>query len=118
MQKLRIGIAALLCLSLVSVPVMAQTAAPAKQSPAKAAPSKAAPAKAAPAKAAAPMTGPKPITIRFTEHKLKNGLRVILSEDHSAPTYSIDVCYNAGSDRKSTRLNSSHIQKSRMPSSA
>ena len=26
--------------------------------------------------------------------------------------------YNAGSDRKSTRLNSSHIQKSRMPSSA
>ena len=26
--------------------------------------------------------------------------------------------YNRGTDRKSTRLNSSHIQKSRMPSSA
>src|SRR5438552_15119942 len=36
-------------------------------------------------------------TVKYTEHKLKNGLRVILSEDHSAPTYSISVTYNAGS---------------------
>ena len=36
-------------------------------------------------------------SVKFTEHKLKNGLRVILSEDHSAPTYSISVVYNAGS---------------------
>src|SRR6266705_3650453 len=36
-------------------------------------------------------------TVKFTEHKLKNGLRVILSEDHSAPTYSISVTYNVGS---------------------
>src|SRR5580693_4178893 len=28
---------------------------------------------------------------------LKNGLRVILSEDHTAPTYSICVDYNVGS---------------------
>ena len=28
------------------------------------------------------------ISIPFQEFKLKNGLRVILSEDHSAPTYS------------------------------
>src|SRR5262245_30431818 len=35
--------------------------------------------------------------VKFTDHKLKNGLRVILSEDHSAPTYSISVTYNVGS---------------------
>ncbi len=35
--------------------------------------------------------------IPFKEYKLKNGLRVILSEDHSAPTYSIAVTYNVGS---------------------
>jgi predicted Zn-dependent peptidase len=36
-------------------------------------------------------------TVNFKEYKLKNGLRVILSEDHNAPTYSIAVTYNAGS---------------------
>ena len=30
----------------------------------------------------------------------------------------LDVALASGADRKSTRLNSSHIQKSRMPSSA
>ena len=35
--------------------------------------------------------------LAFQEFKLKNGLRVILSEDHSAPTYSICVTYNVGS---------------------
>src|SRR6266446_2779862 len=36
-------------------------------------------------------------SIAFKQYTLKNGLRVILSEDHSAPTYSIAVTYNAGS---------------------
>src|SRR5580658_5098157 len=36
-------------------------------------------------------------TVNFKEYKLKNGLRVILSEDHTAPTYSIAITYNAGS---------------------
>ncbi|MCU1258249.1 MAG: protease3 [Bryobacterales bacterium] len=36
-------------------------------------------------------------SIPFKEYKLKNGLRVILSEDHNAPTYSIAVTYNVGS---------------------
>jgi zinc protease len=36
-------------------------------------------------------------TIPMKEFKLKNGLRVIISEDHSAPTYSICVTYNTGS---------------------
>ena len=95
MLRLRILLAALLCVALVSVPALAQTAAPAK-----------APAKAA-AKAPA---GPKPITVAFKEYKLKNGLRVILSEDHSAPTYSIDVCYNAGSrDERQGRTGFAHL---------
>jgi zinc protease len=36
-------------------------------------------------------------TIQFQDVRLKNGLRVILSEDHSAPVYSIAVTYNVGS---------------------
>ena len=35
--------------------------------------------------------------VRFEDHRLKNGLRVILSEDHHAPLYSIAVTYNVGS---------------------
>jgi zinc protease len=49
-------------------------------------------------------------TVKFTEHKLKNGLRVILSEDHSAPTYSISVTYNAGSrDERDGRTGFAHL---------
>jgi zinc protease len=49
-------------------------------------------------------------TVDFTEHKLQNGLRVILSEDHSAPTYSIAVTYNAGSrDEKPGRTGFAHL---------
>ena len=36
-------------------------------------------------------------TLPFQDIRLKNGLRVILSEDHSAPVYSIAVTYNVGS---------------------
>ena len=36
-------------------------------------------------------------TIKFTEAKLANGLRVIIAEDHSAPVYSIVVHYLVGS---------------------
>jgi hypothetical protein len=39
----------------------------------------------------------KTFDVAFKEFKLKNGLRVILAEDHSAPTYSICVTYNVGS---------------------
>ena len=49
-------------------------------------------------------------TVKFTEHKLKNGLRVILSEDHSAPTYSISVTYNVGSrDERDGRTGFAHL---------
>jgi predicted Zn-dependent peptidase len=52
----------------------------------------------------------KPISIPFKEFKLKNGLRVILSEDHSAPTYSISVTYNVGSrNEKQGRTGFAHL---------
>jgi len=35
--------------------------------------------------------------IKFTEHTLKNGLRVILSEDHAAPVVSLHITYDVGS---------------------
>src|SRR6266487_2370627 len=49
-------------------------------------------------------------SVKFMEHKLKNGLRVILSEDHSAPTCSISVVYNAGSrDEKPGHTGFAHL---------
>jgi zinc protease len=35
--------------------------------------------------------------LELRDTHLENGLRVILIEDHSAPVYSIDVCYSVGS---------------------
>lgn len=35
--------------------------------------------------------------VNFTEHRLANGLRVILSADHSAPTVSVSLAYDVGS---------------------
>jgi zinc protease len=35
--------------------------------------------------------------VQFTDIKLKNGLRVIIAEDHTAPVYSIALTYNVGS---------------------
>jgi zinc protease len=52
----------------------------------------------------------KAINIPIKEYKLKNGLRVILSEDHSAPTYSISVTYNVGSrNEKPGRTGFAHL---------
>jgi predicted Zn-dependent peptidase len=47
--------------------------------------------------AAAHRSPGQPFEVAFTEYTLKNGLRVILTEDHSAPTFSICVTYNVGS---------------------
>ncbi|MEO8370540.1 MAG: pitrilysin family protein [Candidatus Solibacter sp.] len=48
--------------------------------------------------------------IPFKLFKLKNGLTVVLSEDHSAPTYSIAVTYNVGSrDEKAGRTGFAHL---------
>ena len=46
----------------------------------------------------------------FQEFTLKNGLRVILSEDHNAPTYSICVTYDVGSrDERPGRTGFAHL---------
>src|SRR5215510_7356577 len=48
--------------------------------------------------------------VAFKEFKLNNGLRVILAEDHSAPTYSINVTYNVGSrDERPGRTGFAHL---------
>ncbi len=48
--------------------------------------------------------------VAFTDLKLKNGLRVILSEDHTAPLYSICVTYNVGSrDERPGRTGFAHL---------
>lgn len=46
----------------------------------------------------------------FKEFRLKNGLRVLLAEDSSAPTYSICVTYNVGSrDERPGRTGFAHL---------
>jgi zinc protease len=48
--------------------------------------------------------------IQFTDTKLKNGLRVIISEDHSAPVFAIAVNYNVGSrDERKGRTGFAHL---------
>src|SRR5512134_2430451 len=48
--------------------------------------------------------------IRFTDTTLANGLRVIVSEDHSAPVYSISVHYKVGSkDERKGRTGFAHL---------
>ena len=45
-------------------------------------------------------------------------LEYAMAADKAAEKYDIDVLFICPADRKSTRLNSSHYQQSRMPSSA
>jgi zinc protease len=48
--------------------------------------------------------------VHFTEHKLDNGLRVLLVEDHAVPVISISVTYNAGSrDEKPGHTGFAHL---------
>jgi zinc protease len=42
-------------------------------------------------------TEPKPLRIPIEQYKLDNGLRIVMSVDHSAPTYAISITYNVGS---------------------
>ena len=50
------------------------------------------------------------MNIPFTQHTLENGLRVIISEDHSAPVFSLAVTYNAGSrDESKGRTGFAHL---------
>ncbi len=48
--------------------------------------------------------------VTFTSTRLNNGLRVIVSEDHSAPVFSIAVTYGAGSrDERKGRTGFAHL---------
>ena len=55
----------------------------------------------------APSTIPK---VKFTDTRLDNGLRVIISEDHYAPVYAIGVAYKVGSkDERPGRTGFAHL---------
>src|SRR5262245_597818 len=57
-----------------------------------------------------PALAGKSFDIEFKEFKLKNGLRVLLAEDHRAPTFSICVTYNVGSrDERPGRTGFAHL---------
>src|ERR1700704_4688216 len=48
--------------------------------------------------------------VTFVDIKLKNGLRVIVSEDHVAPVFSVAVAYNVGSrDERAGRTGFAHL---------
>ena len=48
--------------------------------------------------------------VTFSDVKLKNGLRVIVAEDHTAPTVAIAVTYNVGSaDERARRTGFAHL---------
>ena len=51
-----------------------------------------------------------PPGIKYTDKTLPNGLRVIISEDHSAPVFAIAVNYNVGSrDERKGRTGFAHL---------
>ena len=47
--------------------------------------------------AAVSLSADTPPSVKFTDTTLKNGLRLVVAEDHNAPTFSIAVVYNVGS---------------------
>jgi predicted Zn-dependent peptidase len=48
--------------------------------------------------------------VAFTDATLKNGLRAIIAEDHTAPVFSISVVYNVGSrDERKGRTGFAHL---------
>src|SRR4051812_30313801 len=50
------------------------------------------------------------VAIKVTARKLKDGLSVIVAEDHAAPTVSVAVTYNVGSaDEKARRTGFAHL---------
>ncbi|MBL8179006.1 MAG: insulinase family protein [Bryobacterales bacterium] len=53
---------------------------------------------------------PQLAPVKFSDTRLPNGLRVLISEDHSAPVFSIAVSYNAGSrDERAGRTGFAHL---------
>jgi zinc protease len=51
-----------------------------------------------------------PPTVKFTDTKLPNGLRLIVAEDHVAPVFSVAVVYNVGSrNERAGRTGFAHL---------
>src|SRR6476620_9999431 len=51
-----------------------------------------------------------PPTVKFTDTKLANGLRLIVAEDHVAPVFSVAVVYNVGSrNERAGRTGCAHL---------
>ncbi len=94
-----------------AVIVKASEAKSTKRRTANAKPAAKAPAVAANSGAAAKSSAAtKSYDIVFNEFKLNNGLRVLLAEDHSAPTFSICMTYNVGSrDERPGRTGFAHL---------
>jgi zinc protease len=56
------------------------------------------------------LTAITPPSVKFTDTKLKNGLRLIVAEDHVAPVVSVAVVYNVGSrDERAGRTGFAHL---------
>jgi zinc protease len=56
------------------------------------------------------MSAPRSIHLPIKEYKLKNGLRVVMSEDHAAPTYAVSVTYDVGSrNERAGRTGFAHL---------
>src|SRR5919199_4434038 len=54
--------------------------------------------------------GPRNVRVDFKETTLKNGLRVITVEDHSAPVIALSITYNVGSrDERKGRTGFAHL---------
>src|SRR3954465_7298472 len=54
--------------------------------------------------------GERTVHVNYKETKLKNGLRVITVEDHSAPVIALDITYNVGSrDERKGRTGFAHL---------
>ncbi len=54
--------------------------------------------------------GSRGADLKFSDTRLKNGLRVIIAEDHAAPVYSIAISYNVGSrDERRGRTGFAHL---------
>jgi len=60
--------------------------------------------------AAAAAVAATPPTIKFSDSKLTNGLRVIVNEDHVAPVFAVALVYNVGSrDERPGRTGFAHL---------
>jgi predicted Zn-dependent peptidase len=77
----------------VALPAAAATA-PTTTAPTTTAPTTTAPTTTAPTTTAPTTTAPTTTAIPFTKYTLKNGLEVILHEDHRQPTVAVDVWYH------------------------